>query len=87
MLLKFFPSQDQIGDLQRDLQTMERELKQVSEDNSLIVLEFFFREHQTNEIQAKLCTFLYLRLCSFREKKILQNPPPGTLPKIRLKNS
>ena len=54
---------------------------------SLIVLEFFFREHQTNEIQAKICAFLYLRLCSFRKKKFLQNPPPGTLPKNRLRNS
>ena len=55
--------------------------------NSIIILELFFCKHQTNVIQAKLGTFLYLKVCTFREKKVLQNPPPGTLQKISLKIS
>ena len=45
------------------------------------------RKHQTNLIQAKFCIFLYLKVCTLREKKVYQSSPPGTLPKNRLKNS
>ena len=54
---------------------------------SIVILELLLRKHQTNLIQAKFCIFLYLKVCTLREKKVYQSSPPGTLPKNRLKNS
>ena len=55
--------------------------------HSIVILELLLRKHQTNLIQAKFCIFLYLKVCTLREKKVYQSSPPGTLPKNRLKNS